>query len=271
MSTAESIRLGYSPCPNDTFIFHGIAAGELQLPGVRIEVELHDVETLNRMAMTARLDVTKLSFHAWLLVRERYRLLESGAALGHGCGPILVSKEPLTRSEVAAARVVLPGEWTTAHLLFRLWAPERANRYFVTYDRILSEISAGKADCGVIIHENRFTYTQAGFHTVVDLGAWWEEETGLPIPLGCIAARSELGEGRMRDIEELIRRSILQAQENPEPTLPYIRRYAREMSDDVLRRHIHTFVNSYSLDLGETGKRAVAELDKRARAAGIIS
>ena len=271
MPTAESIRLGYSPCPNDTFIFYGIAAGGLQLPGVRIEVELHDVETLNRMAMTARLDVTKLSFHAWLLVRERYRLLDSGAALGYGCGPILVSKEPLTRSGVAAARIVLPGEWTTAHLLFRLWAPEAGNRYFVTYDRILSEISAGKADCGIIIHENRFTYTQAGFHTVVDLGAWWEEETGLPIPLGCIAARAELGEGQMRDIEGLIRRSIRQAQENPEQTFPYIRRYAREMSDDVLRRHIHTFVNSYSLDLGETGKRAVAELDQRARAAGIIS
>ena len=124
MPTAESIRLGYSPCPNDTFIFYGIAAGGLQLPGVRIEVELHYVETLNRMAMTARLDVTKLSFHAWLLVRERYRLLASGAALGYGCGPILVSKEPLTRSGVAAARIVLPGEWTTAHLLFRLWAPE---------------------------------------------------------------------------------------------------------------------------------------------------
>jgi 1,4-dihydroxy-6-naphthoate synthase len=141
----------------------------------------------------------------------------------------------------------------------------------VTYDRILSEISTGKANCGVIIHENRFTYTQAGFHTVVDLGGWWEEKTGLPIPLGCIAAREELGEGWMRDFEELIRCSIRQAQENPEPTLPYIRRYAREMSEDVLRRHIHTFVNSYSLDLGETGKKAVAELDKRARAAGIIS
>ncbi len=270
MPAAESIRLGYSPCPNDTFIFYGIAAAGLRIPGIRIEVELHDVETLNRMAMTARLDVSKLSFHAWLLVRERYRLLNSGAALGHGCGPILVAQRPLTRVEVAATRIVLPGEWTTAHLLFRLWAPQAANRYFVTYDRILPEVAAGKADCGVIIHENRFTYAAAGFQAVVDLGAWWEAETGLPIPLGCMAVRTELGDGRAREIEALIRRSIHLSRQNPDAALPYIRRYAREMSAEVLRRHIDTFVNPYSLDLGETGKRAVAELERRARAAGII-
>jgi 1,4-dihydroxy-6-naphthoate synthase len=270
MPAAESIRLGYSPCPNDTFIFHGIASGNLQLPGIRFEVELHDVEKLNRMAMAARLDVTKLSFHAWLRVRDRYRLLASGAALGHGCGPILVSKAPLTRSEVIAARVVLPGEWTTAHLLFRLWAPEAGNRYFVSYDRVLADIETGMADCGVIIHENRFTFADAGYHAIVDLGAWWETETGLPIPLGAIAARGELGEGRMRDIEALIRRSIRHARRFPESALPYVRRYAREFSDAVLQEHIRTFVNAYSLDLGDTGKRAVDEMARRARTAGVL-
>ncbi len=270
MAAITSIRLGYSPCPNDTFIFFGIACGGLTMPGVEIVPELHDVETLNRMAMTGEIDVSKLSFHAWLQVRERYRLLSSGAALGYGCGPLVVSKRPLARSELAKARVVLPGEWTTAHLLFRLWAPEAENRSFATYDRVLSEIESGRADCGVIIHENRFTYSQAGFESLVDLGAWWEADTGLPIPLGCIAAKEELGDEFITNVEALIRRSIQQAQSDPATALPYIHRYAQELSEEVLDLHIQTFVNAFSFDLGETGRAAVDMLALRAREAGIV-
>lgn len=271
MAATQSIRLGYSPCPNDTFIFFGIACGGLTVPGVEIVPELHDVETLNRMAIAGEVDVSKLSFHAWLQVRDRYRLLSSGAALGYGCGPLVVSNRPLERSDLAKARVVLPGEWTTAHLLFRLWAPEAGNRTFTTYDRVLSEIESGRADCGVIIHENRFTYSQAGFEAIVDLGAWWEADTGLPIPLGCIAAKEKLGDEFITHMETLIRRSIQQAQSDPGAALPYIRRHAQELSEEVLEKHIQTFVNAFSLDLGGTGRAAIDMLAVRAREAGIVT
>ncbi len=270
MAPIDTIRLGYSPCPNDTFMFFGIACGELKPPGIKIVTELHDVETLNRMAMAAELDISKLSFHAWIKVRQRYRLLSSGAALGYGCGPLLVSKRPLTRTEVANARVVLPGEWTTAHLLFRLWAPGANKRTFTTYDRILPEITADRADCGVIIHESRFTYAQAGFTSIVDLGAWWESETGLPIPLGCIAAKKELGNDLIHKMETLIRRSIRRAQKEPAAALPYIQQHAQELSEEVLRQHIQTFVNPFSIDLGKTGRAAADMLTLRAQEAGII-
>ena len=270
MGAINFIRLGYSPCPNDTFMFFGIASGGLTIPGIDIVTELHDVETLNRMALADELDVSKLSFHAWIQVRSKYRLLSCGAALGYGCGPILVARRPLTRSEVSKARVVLPGEWTTAHLLFRLWAPEARNRYFATYDRIFDELSAERADCGVLIHESRFTFSDAGLVSVVDLGAWWEAETGLPIPLGCIAAREDLGDGLTAEIEALIRRSIRRAQADPAAALPYIRRHAQELSDEILQQHIETFVNPFSIDLGDTGRAAADMLALRAREAGII-
>jgi len=264
------MTLGYSPCPNDTFIFHAIASGALRLPGYDVLEELHDVETLNAMAMEHRLDVSKLSFHAWLRLKDSYRLLQSGAALGFGCGPILIARKPLSRSDIDTCRIVLPGQWTTAHLLFRLWAPKATDTYFVTYDRIFAEIESGRADCGVIIHENRFTFEAAGFRAVVDLGAWWEHETDMPIPLGCIAAKADLGENTIRAVESLIRESIRAAQEHPESTLPYMRQYAQELEIDVLRQHVRTFVNEFSVDLGETGRAAVAELERRATDAGVI-
>ena len=270
MATTNTIRLGFSPCPNDTFMFFAIASGELKLPGFDIVTELHDVETLNCKAMTAELDISKLSFHAWLKVRPKYRLLSSGAALGYGCGPLVVSKRPLTRADMTEARVVLPGQWTTAHLLFRLWAPGAKYRTFTTYENILSAIEADKADCGVIIHENRFTYSRAGFLSVIDLGAWWEQETSLPIPLGCIAAKKELGDDLIKKAEDLIRSSIRRSQNDPSAALPFIRQHAQELSEEVTRQHIHTFVNPFSVELGETGSAAVDMLAQRAQEAGII-
>jgi 1,4-dihydroxy-6-naphthoate synthase len=266
------LTLGYSPCPNDTFIFHGIAEGGLALKGIEIETVLHDVETLNAMAMTAgQLDVTKLSFYAYLAVRNRYRLLNSGAALGYGCGPVVIARKPLTRKDMTGCRIVLPGRWTTAHLLFRLWAPEAANRVFVTYDKIFQALDKGEADCGVIIHESRFTFEGAGFRPVKDLGAFWEEKTGLPIPLGCIAARRSLGRETAGELDALIRKSILAAREQPQRTLPYIRRHAQEISAPILQQHIDTFVNAFTLDLGEKGRAAVTKLEELALGAGVLS
>jgi 1,4-dihydroxy-6-naphthoate synthase len=225
-----NLTLGFSPCPNDTFIFDGLVNGKVPLPGYVLQPVLHDVETLNRMAFDQALDVTKLSFYAWLKVQEHYRLLDSGGALGYGCGPLVIARKSLTREDMAGCRIVLPGQWTTAHLLLQLWAPDARQRRFVPYDRIFAALDAGEADCGVIIHESRFTYQSAGFQAVVDLGAWWEDETGLPITLGCIAAHRRLPDGLAAQLEAKIRESIAAARREPEGALPYIRAHAQEMT-----------------------------------------
>ncbi len=263
-----SLTLGFSPCPNDTFIFNGLVNGPVQVPGFAIEAQLHDVERLNRMAFDQVLDVTKLSFFAWLKVKAQYRLLSSGGALGFGCGPVVIAARPLTRDDMPAARIALPGEWTTAHLLFRLWAPGAIQRFFVTYDGIFDALRSGAADCGVIIHESRFTFRQEGFRQVVDLGAWWESRTGLPIPLGCIAVHRRHPERLDGLLDEAIRRSISLARQNPAACLPYIQAHAREMTLTVLNAHIDTFVNAFSLDLGAAGRKAVSALENAAAQMG---
>lgn len=270
MGEKEIITLGFSPCPNDTFIFNGLVNGSVKLPDCRIKEQLHDVETLNRMAIEEKLDVTKLSFYAWLTVKDRYRLLNSGSALGFGCGPVVISRKPLQRADMDKCRVVLPGQWTTAHLLFRLWVPEADRRTFMPYDRIFEAVSSGQADCGVIIHESRFTYAEEGFQLVVDLGDWWEQSTGLPIPLGCIAAHERIGDELAQQVDGAIKQSIAAANADPGAALPYIRTYAQEMTAEVLEAHIHTFVNEFSLDLGESGRSAVNALEAAARDTGIL-
>lgn len=266
----RTLTLGFSPCPNDTFIFNAWVHGGVPLPGHDIRVQLHDVETLNRMAFSGALDITKLSFFAWLKVKEQYRLLSSGGALGFGCGPVVIAREQVRAEALADCRIALPGEWTTAHLLFRLWAPQAGQRFFVPYDQIFETLRSGRADCGVIIHESRFTFRQMGFVPIMDLGAWWEEQTGLPIPLGCIGAHRRLGEPTALAAQETIRLSIAAARQTPAAALPYIRCHAQEMTAEVLEAHIHTFVNEFSLDLGDTGRRAVAVLEEKARERGII-
>jgi 1,4-dihydroxy-6-naphthoate synthase len=265
-----NISLGFSPCPNDTFIFNGLVSGQVPLPELSLTPALHDVETLNHMAFQETLDVSKLSFYAWLKVKANYRLLASGGALGYGCGPLVIARRPLSREDMARCRIVLPGQWTTAHLLLRLWAPEAQRRRFLPYDQIFAALDAGEADCGVIIHESRFTFQSAGFQAVVDLGAWWEEQTGLPIPLGCIAAHRRMPVTRVAQLEEAIRQSIRLARLDPESALPYIRAHAQEMTADVLRAHIDTFVNEFSFDLGAVGRQAIDVLAARAREAGLL-
>ena len=186
MSTADQITLGFSPCPNDTFMFYAMVHGLLPLEGCRLNVQLRDVETLNRLAAEEALDITKLSVFAWLKHQSAYRLLDSGAALGYGCGPLVVARPGKDPRGIARGRIALPGQDTTAHLLFRLWSPGESEKIFVPYDQIFTLLSQGQVDGGVIIHENRFTYERLGLQLVVDLGAWWEAQTGLPIPLGVI-------------------------------------------------------------------------------------
>jgi 1,4-dihydroxy-6-naphthoate synthase len=266
----KPISLGFSPCPNDTFIFNALVNGAVETPGFHVQPQLHDVETLNQMAFEGVLDVTKLSFFAWLMVRDQYDLLASGGALGFGCGPVVIAAKPMTAADMAGCRIVLPGQWTTAHLLFRLWAPQARQRSFAPYDQIFDILAEGRADCGVIIHESRFTFQQKGFAAVADLGAWWEGQTGLPIPLGCIAAHKRLGRHAASAVEDAIRKSIASAWKDPGATLPYIRAHAQEMTAEVLDAHIHTFVNEFSVDLGSVGRNAVATLAEKARQTGVI-
>lgn len=265
------LTFAYSPCPNDTFMFHDVAAGAARLPDRAIRVELHDVETLNRLAADERFDVTKLSFHAYLRVRDRYQLLNVGAALGPGGGPVVVARRDIPPDKLPACRIAVPGELTTAHLLLRLWAPRADDRVFVRYDEVMDAVAQGRADVGVIIHEGRFVYAQAGLRKLVDLGEWWRERTDLPIPLGGIAARKALGAETIAQVEAVLRRAIENSFAHPEATTAYVRQHAREMDGGVLQEHIRTFVNEYSLDLGPAGRAAVARLEELALGAGILS
>ncbi len=264
------LTLAFSPCPNNTFMFHGIAEGRLTLPGCDIEVHLHDIETLNQLALDGVYDITKVSFHALMLANEKYRLLNAGAALGFGCGPLVVAAQAMTGDEVASGRVAVPGEHTTANLLFSLWAPEARDKVFVGYERIMDMVASGETASGVIIHEGRFVFQNSGLHRVVDLGAWWEEQTGLPIPLGGIAIRKTVPEKIAVNFEELLKKSILDSRSGSVETLPFIKEHAQEMDEEVLAKHIETFVNEYSLDLGPEGAAAVTKLEEMARKAGVF-
>lgn len=274
MSEREGPRLSlaYSPCPNDTFMFHALAQGFLKLPGVELDIHLHDIETLNQLALEGRYDITKISFHAHLFAQSQYQLLSTGAALGFGCGPIVVSSQPLNRDELdlSSLRVAVPGQYTTAHLLFRLWAKEAENKTFTTYDQIIPLVQSGKVDAGVIIHEGRFIYEQEGLHQIIDLGHWWESQTRCAIPLAGIFARKSLPHERARAFEDLLRQSIEMARKNPERALPYIREHAQEMDEKVLEEHIRTFVNDHSLGLSSADLDAIGTLDRMAREAGIL-
>ncbi len=259
----ENLSCAYSTCPNDTFIFCQLAKEN------DIDVHLHDVETLNRMAFDEHFDITKLSFHAWLLLRDKYKLLNVGAALGRGCGPLVIT--PKAQSLKPNASIAVPGEYTTAHLLLRLWNPELKNRIFMPFDQIMDAVASGEADAGVIIHEGRFVFEERGFQCLEDLGEWWERETGLPIPLGCIAVRKSLGEERIAEIEQRLKSSIQSAFADPDSTSEYVKQHAQELDDEVIRKHIKTYVNDFTLDLGDEGRAAIDKLQKMARDAGIIS
>lgn len=266
---APPLSFGYSPCPNDTFAFHALVHGRVPTAGVRLEPQLEDVETLNRWARRAALDVTKASYGAIPFLFDHYVLLRSGGALGRGCGPLLVARKGYRAERLSHARIAIPGRFTTANLLLRLWRRDLAEGTPMRYSEILPAVAAGTADAGLIIHESRFTYAQHGLVALQDLGQWWEEATGLPIPLGGILARRTLSSHTRGVVERALRDSVRFAWQHPAASAEYVRRHAQELAPDVIGRHIELYVNSFSAELGEPGERAVRELLRRASAAGL--
>lgn len=260
------LTFGFTPCPNDAFAFHALVHGLVPSP-FEVEPVLLDIEELNRRAAGAELELTKLSFGAAAAAGDRYRLLRSGAALGRGVGPLVVAREPGSLADAATGRVAVPGRETTAFLLLRLAAPALGDVVELRYDRILGAVVAGEVDGGLIIHESRFTYGEHGLVAVADLGEWWEGETGLPVPLAGIFARSDLEPGIVADAEAAIRASVEYAFAHPEASREYVRSLSHEMSDEVCAAHIALYVNEFSVDIGDEGLAAIDRLLGRATAA----
>jgi 1,4-dihydroxy-6-naphthoate synthase len=277
----KTLSLGYSPCPNDTFIFHALVHGKINTGNLSFAEELLDVETLNRKALNAELDMTKVSYHAFGHLREHYRLLRAGGALGRGCGPLLITKKDFTVGELRNKRIAIPGKLTTAYLLLQLYYSGTGRQPSaldagpssivpMQFDKIIQAVAHNKVDAGLIIHESRFTYHTYGLQQIIDLGEWWEKETGLPIPLGGIIAKHSLGDDLLTEINNLLRESVHYAFQNPSGPMPYVKKHSQELSDDVINRHIDLYVNDFSVDVGEEGEKAVIELLSRAEEAGII-
>jgi 1,4-dihydroxy-6-naphthoate synthase len=255
----RELSFGYSPCPNDTFAFHALVHGLVNAP-FRVRPVLLDIEELNRRAHEGAFDLTKLSVGAFAGVGGRYRMLRSGAALGSGVGPLVVARSDMTLADAARGRVAIPGRDTTAYRLLRLAVPLTGEVVELRYDRILQAVSGGDVDAGLIIHESRFTYTGHGLIEVADLGAWWEQETGLPVPLAGICARADLDQPLVAAAELAIRRSVQYAFDHPAASRSYVRAHAQEMSDDVCAAHIALYVNEHSLDIGSAGLQAIDRL-----------
>jgi 1,4-dihydroxy-6-naphthoate synthase len=264
------LTLGFSPCPNDTFLFYPLVHGLVDTGGISYNERLEDVETLNRLAVKGVLDVSKVSYAALGHVRDEYALLKAGSALGRGCGPLLVAKEQLDPADLAGRTIAIPGRYTTAHLLLRLYNPGLTLFMEMPFHEIMDAVLSGRVDAGVIIHESRFTYQGFGLHQLLDLGQWWETETGLPIPLGGIVARRSLGIETICLIERALSAAVEYARENPGAAANYIREHAQEMSAEVCAAHIELYVNDFSKELGDEGERAISELLRRAEAAGVI-
>lgn len=258
----RELTFGFSPCPNDTFAFHALAHGRVDAP-FRVRPVMLDIEELNQRAREGAFDLTKLSFGAFPAVGDRYRLLRSGAALGRGVGPLVVARSAASLADATKGRVAIPGRDTTAFRLLRLAAPhlgEQGQVVEVRYDRILSAVVNGEVDAGLIIHESRFTYADHGLVKIVDLGDWWEADTGLPVPLAGICARADLDADTVLAAERAIRASVEHAFAHPSESREWIRAHAQEMSDEVCDAHIALYVNEHSIDLGDEGMRAVHRL-----------
>jgi 5,8-dihydroxy-2-naphthoate synthase len=267
-----NLSLGFSPCPNDCFMFDAIVNRRIDLEGLTFSVRMEDVEALNKAAFAGGVDVTKLSYHAYAYCADRYVLLDAGSALGRNCGPLLISKRPIPKEEVAAGGVTIaiPGRYTTANFLLGLAFPAARHRSELLFSEIEPALLADRFDAGLIIHENRFTYAAKGLRKIIDLGEFWEETTGAPIPLGGIVIRRSLPDDVKQRVNRVLRRSVEYAFAHRADSLPFVRQHAQEMSEDVMYRHIDLYVNEYSVDLGPEGRRAVEVLFDRARATGII-
>jgi 1,4-dihydroxy-6-naphthoate synthase len=255
-----TFTLGFSPCPNDTFIFDALVNKKIDTEGLDFEVLLEDVETLNQWALKGKLDISKISYGVLPLILDRYELLDAGGALGKGVGPLLISRRPIPLAGIGDCSIAIPGQRTTAHLLFSLAFPGARHKEFMIFSGIEEAVLSGRTDCGVIIHENRFTYQQKGLVKLMDLGEYWEKETGAPIPLGGIVFRAGQDPVLAARVNKLIRKSLEYAFSRY-PALPdYVKAHAQEMDESVMRQHIDLYVNDYSLSLGEDGRKAIETL-----------
>jgi 1,4-dihydroxy-6-naphthoate synthase len=265
------LSLAISPCPNDTFIFDPIIHKRIDLEGLNFNVRLHDVETLNTMAMAGGTDMIKVSFFTYLMLQQNFVLLDSGSAMGFGSGPLLISKKDYTLEDMPGLTVAIPGQFTTAHMLFRIATPGVKKKVFMVFSEIESAILSGKVDAGVIIHENRFTYGERGLKKILDLGTYWEQLTGSPVPLGGIIARKGLGYNVINKLNRIMFRSVDYAMKNPSECMPFVKEHAQEMNEDVMEKHIRMYVNENTLSLGTGGKVAIAKLQQIATDRGLIT
>lgn len=259
--TPMTLSLGFSPCPNDTFIFDALVNHKIDTQGLSFEVVLEDVQTLNQWAMEGKLDISKISYGVLPLVLNRYKVLNSGSALGNGVGPLLITKNPLHNlQDIEKLSIAIPGKNTTAHLLFSLAYPNALDKKFHVFHQIEDLVLSGAVDAGVIIHENRFTYQQKGLHQLVDFGYYWEVQTGLPIPLGGIVTHNRLIDTVAIQVDQLIRKSVEYAFAHYPHITDYVQQHAQEMSEQVMKQHIDLYVNNFSIELGSVGKTAVRKL-----------
>ncbi|MBC8265668.1 MAG: 1,4-dihydroxy-6-naphthoate synthase [Flavobacteriales bacterium] len=249
------LTLGFSPCPNDTFIFDAMVHHKIDTEGLEFEVVFADVEQLNKWAFQGKLAITKLSYNAFTHCVSNYALLDSGSALGNICGPLLIKMPDTILSE--KSKIAIPGKYTTANMLLEIAYPEHKNKVETLFSEIENEVLLGRVDAGLIIHENRFTYQDKGLEKVKDLGEFWEEETDLPIPLGGIVVKRNLDVDLQKKVERLLRKSVEYAFANPNSSADYVKCHAQEMQKEVIDTHIALYVNDYSISLGEKGRKAV--------------
>ncbi len=264
------LTLGFSTCPNDTFIFDAMIHGKVDTEGLQFDILMADVEELNRNAFAEKIDITKLSYHAFAYIANSYKLLTSGSALGYKNGPLLISKRKIDPDEISDLKVAIPGKFTTANLLFSIVFPQVKEKREYLFSDIEDAILDGEVDAGVIIHENRFTYEKKGLKKIVDLGEDWEEKTKNPIPLGGIVIHRKFDNEIHRKVNRVLKRSVEFALQNPESGYQFIKKYAQELEDEVIRKHIGLYVNNFTVELGKTGKNAVKTLYDRAVKEGII-
>ena len=264
------LTLGFSPCPNDTFIFDAMVHGRIDTEGLEFDYFLADVEELNRKALASEADITKISFHVYSYIAGNYLILDSGSALGHRNGPLLISKHPLNSLELRDKRIAIPGKYTTANLLFSIAWPEAINKTEYLFSDIEEVLLREEADAGILIHETRFTYEKKGLRKIADLGEYWENLTGLPIPLGAIVINRKIPEGIALKVNRILRRSLEFALKDSSASYDFVSGNAKEMDSTVMSRHIKLYVNEYSLSLGKHGREAIEGLFRIANEKGVI-
>ncbi len=264
------LTLGFSPCPNDTFIFDAMVNGAIDTKGITFDYVMEDVETLNIWAEQGKLDITKLSYNTFIHTASQYALLHSGSALGVGVGPLLIAKQPLDLANIADFKIAIPGVKTTANLLLSLAFPQAKNKTEVVFSDIEARVLTGEFDAGLVIHESRFTYAKRGLHKLIDMGDWWEQTTHAAIPLGGIVIQRSLGAEIAATVDSIIKESLAWSWARYPQLTSFVTDNAQEMEEDVMRKHIQLYVNDYTTDLGETGRKAITTLFEKAKQGGLL-